>query len=151
MKATGIVRRIDDLGRVVIPKEIRGAESLDDIEELESEMIDRFGEYPEEVASLFQIAEMKVYALLNGVEQIKQTKQEVTILINEEVTNTIDGSKIFQIGSQFGRNVTPGMEGPRLKIVIKIKDYPVSQWLNIAFEMVKGVSKAKKGHENPVN
>ena len=24
MKATGIVRRIDDLGRVVIPKEIRG-------------------------------------------------------------------------------------------------------------------------------
>ena len=25
MKATGIVRRIDDLGRVVIPKEIRSA------------------------------------------------------------------------------------------------------------------------------
>lgn len=24
MKATGIVRRIDDLGRVVVPKEIRG-------------------------------------------------------------------------------------------------------------------------------
>ena len=137
--------------KIEMYKRFRGAESLDDIEELESEMLDRYGEYPEEVASLFQIAEMKVYALLNGVEQIKQNKQEVTILINEEVTNTIDGSKIFQIGSQFGRNVTPGMEGPRLKIVIKIKDYPVSQWLNIAFEMVKGVSKAKKGHENPVN
>ena len=25
MKATGIVRRIDDLGKVVVPKEIRGA------------------------------------------------------------------------------------------------------------------------------
>jgi len=25
MKATGIVRRIDDLGRVVVPKEIRGS------------------------------------------------------------------------------------------------------------------------------
>ena len=24
MKATGIVRRVDDLGRIVIPKEIRG-------------------------------------------------------------------------------------------------------------------------------
>ena len=26
MKATGIVRRIDDLGRVVVPKEIRSSE-----------------------------------------------------------------------------------------------------------------------------
>ncbi|MFL6557856.1 MAG: TRCF domain-containing protein, partial [Bacillus sp. (in: firmicutes)] len=137
--------------KIEMYKRFRGAETLDDIEELESEMVDRFGEYPDEVAALFQIAEMKVYALLNGVEQIKQTKQEVTIIVNEEVTNTIDGSKIFQIGSQFGRNVNPGMEGPRLKIVIKIKDYTTTQWLNIAFEMVKGVSQAKKGHENPVN
>ena len=28
MKATGIVRRIDDLGRVVIPKEIRSIRNL---------------------------------------------------------------------------------------------------------------------------
>ena len=28
MKATGIVRRIDDLGRIVIPKEIRGTGAL---------------------------------------------------------------------------------------------------------------------------
>ena len=35
---------------------------LEDIEELQEEMIDRFGEYPEEVDYLFQIAEMKVYA-----------------------------------------------------------------------------------------
>jgi transcription-repair coupling factor (superfamily II helicase) len=70
--------------------------------------------------------------------------------VNEQVTNTIDGSKIFHIGSQFGRNVNPGMEGPRLKIVIKVKEYKTSQWLNIVFEMVKGLSQAKKGHENPV-
>ena len=29
MKATGIVRRIDDLGRVVIPKEIRRGRKVD--------------------------------------------------------------------------------------------------------------------------
>ena len=29
MKATGIVRRIDDLGRVVIPKEIRRTDNMD--------------------------------------------------------------------------------------------------------------------------
>ena len=32
MKATGIVRRIDDLGRVVIPKEIRRTMRIRDIQ-----------------------------------------------------------------------------------------------------------------------
>lgn len=137
--------------KIEMYKRFRGAETLEDIEELEAEMLDRFGEYPEEVSCLFQIAEMKVYALLNGVEQIKQSKQEVTILVNDQVTNTIDGSKIFKIGSQFGRNVTLGMEGQRLKMVIKVKEYKNSEWLNIAFEMIKGLSLAKRGHENPVN
>jgi transcription-repair coupling factor (superfamily II helicase) len=125
--------------KIEMYKRFRGSETLEDIEELQAEMLDRFGEYPEEVSCLFQIAE------------IKQSKQEVTILVNDQVTNTIDGSKIFKIGSQFGRNVSLGMEGQRLKIVIKVKEYKNSQWLNIAFEMMKGLSLAKRGHENPVN
>lgn len=35
MKATGIVRRIDDLGRVVIPKEIRRTASIREGDPLE--------------------------------------------------------------------------------------------------------------------
>ena len=35
--------------------------TLEDIEELQEEMVDRFGEYPDEVSSLFQIARIKVY------------------------------------------------------------------------------------------
>ncbi|AJK89665.1 MULTISPECIES: AbrB/MazE/SpoVT family DNA-binding domain-containing protein [Lysinibacillus] len=35
MKATGIVRRIDDLGRVVIPKEIRRTLGIDEGDPLE--------------------------------------------------------------------------------------------------------------------
>ena len=35
MKATGIVRRIDDLGRVVIPKEIRRTRRIREGEPLE--------------------------------------------------------------------------------------------------------------------
>ena len=41
MKATGIVRRIDDLGRVVIPKEIRRSLSLSKGDPLEIYVNDR--------------------------------------------------------------------------------------------------------------
>ncbi|WP_040206558.1 transcription-repair coupling factor [Neobacillus jeddahensis] len=136
--------------KIEMYKRFRGVQTLEDMEELQTEMIDRFGEYPNEVAYLFQIAEMKVHALTNGVEQIKQVKQEVTILVYEQITNTIDGSKIFHIGNQFGRNVNPGMEGSKLKVVIKIKEYDTAQWLHIVNEMVKGIPLAKKSKGNPV-
>lgn len=44
MKATGIVRRIDDLGRVVIPKEIRRALRIREGDPLHTTLtpIDRF-------------------------------------------------------------------------------------------------------------
>ncbi|NRD77473.1 transcription-repair coupling factor [Bacillus sp. BRMEA1] len=136
--------------KIEMYKRFRGVESLDEIEELQAEMLDRFGEYPDEVSYLFQVAEMKIYALENGVELIKQSKQDVTILLNEEVTNTIDGSKLFHLGSKYGRAVTPGMEDRKLKIVIKVKDFDTAEWLQIVFEMIKGIPLAKREQENSV-
>ena len=44
MKATGIVRRIDDLGRIVIPKEIRRTRPIREGDPLQTTLtpIDRF-------------------------------------------------------------------------------------------------------------
>nr|WP_263323936.1 transcription-repair coupling factor [Neobacillus sp. Marseille-Q6967] len=136
--------------KIEMYKRFRGLSSLEDIEELQDEMLDRFGEYPEEVAYLFQISEMKVYALLAGVEQIKQTKGEVTILVNERASAKIDGQKVFAISNKYPRMIGLGMEGQKLKMVLKTKGTETSYWLNIAFEMIKGIQEAKKGQENPV-
>ena len=35
---------------------------VEEVDELQDEMLDRFGEYPDEVSYLFLISEMKVYA-----------------------------------------------------------------------------------------
>ena len=45
MKATGIIRRVDDLGRVVIPKEIRRQCHIKEGEPLEI-YVDKLGEMP---------------------------------------------------------------------------------------------------------
>jgi transcription-repair coupling factor (superfamily II helicase) len=136
--------------KIEMYKRFRGILTLEDIEELQDEMKDRYGEYPDEVEYLFQIAEMKVYAILYGVEFIKQMKHEVTISLNEQSSNQIDGQKIFKVSSQFGRMISLGMDGNKLKMVLHIKGIDTAQWLNIAFEMIKGLKVAKKGEKNPV-
>ena len=130
--------------KIEMYKRFRGVESLEDIEELQSEMLDRFGEYPEEVEYLFRVAEMKVYALLAGVESIKQVKQEVAILVNERASSTIDGQKVFAISNKYPRMIGLGMEGQKLKMTLQVKGQNTAQWLNAAFEMIKGLQAAKK-------
>jgi transcription-repair coupling factor (superfamily II helicase) len=136
--------------KIEMYKRFRGVLTLEDIEELQAEMLDRFGEYPEEVDYLFQVAEMKIYALLAGVETIKQAKQEVSIIVNERASSAIDGQKVFAISSKYPRMIGLGMEGQKLKMTLQIKGQEPAYWLNIAFEMIKCLQAAKKGQKNPV-
>ncbi|MBP2242588.1 transcription-repair coupling factor (superfamily II helicase) [Cytobacillus eiseniae] len=130
--------------KIEMYKRFRGAMSLEDIEELNEEMLDRFGEYPDEVSYLFQMTEMKVIGEQIGIEIIKQSKNEVLILLSEKMSANIDGQQIFQKASKYGRTVGLGMEGKKLKIVLHIKGIKQNEWLNIAFEMIRGLEESKK-------
>lgn len=138
----------DGRQKIDMYKRFRGIISLEDVEELQDDMVDRFGEYPVEVSYLFRIAEMKVFAKIEKVEMIKQVKQEVTLLLSEAASSKIDGHKLFQFGTKYGRMISLGMEGHKLKIVLHIKGYEVDKWLSIAYEMIKGLEHAKKENVN---
>jgi transcription-repair coupling factor (superfamily II helicase) len=137
--------------KIEMYKRFRGIETLKDIEELKEEITDRYGEYPLEVETLFKVAELKVYAITAGVETIKQAKQDVNILLSEEGSSRIDGQKVFKISSQFRNAVGLGMEGKKLKIVIHTKAIKNGNWLDITFEMIKGLHDSQKEQENSLS
>ncbi|MFC4323932.1 transcription-repair coupling factor [Litchfieldia salsa] len=130
--------------KIEMYKRFRTISSTEDIEELKEEMIDRFGDYPREVELLFKIAEMKVYAAIEKVESIKQNKQEITILISEAGSQTIDGQKLFLLSNEFGRMISLGMEGSRLKIVLHLKGVSTDKWLEVSQKMIQGLAEVKK-------
>ncbi|WP_163102906.1 transcription-repair coupling factor [Peribacillus alkalitolerans] len=131
--------------KIEMYKRFRGITSIEELEELQEELVDRFGEYPEEVSLLFQIAQIKVFALESGIEIIKQSKQDITILTTEKTTSEIDGQKIFQVSNKFGRKVGLGMDGSKLKMVLTTKGMKAQEWLAILEGLIRGVQDAKKG------
>lgn len=141
----------DGYQKIEMYKRFRSAQTIEDVTELQEEMVDRFGEYPNEVSYLFQIAEIKAYGMLVGVEKVKQVKDEVTILLSEIESTRIDGQKIFEISNQFRRMVGLGMEGNQLKIVLHVKGVDVAHWLQAAFTMIQGLQEAKKDQEKTVS
>mgnify|MGYP003308116707 CR=1 FL=1 len=68
MKATGIVRRIDDLGRVVIPKEIRKVHRIKEGDPLEI-FTDSDGEIILTDIKPFGKKRMDAASYLNGVDK----------------------------------------------------------------------------------
>ncbi|WP_404348721.1 transcription-repair coupling factor [Sutcliffiella horikoshii] len=138
----------DSKQKIDMYKRFRGLESKEDLVELQDEMKDRFGNYPKEVDYLFQVSEMRVYGLKEKVDSIKQTKQELVILLSEEASAIIDGQKLFLLGNEFGRMVSLGMEGKHLKIVIQTKRSATEEWIQVAISMIKGLEKVKKESVN---
>ena len=134
----------DSQQKIEMYKRFRNVATLEDLEELREEMIDRFGDYPHEVGYLFAVAEMKVYARHAKLESIKQTKTDVAIYASEEGTKEIDGAKVFAICSKHGRAVGLGMEGNRLKISIQTSRMQTDDWLAIAADIIKNMESAKK-------
>ncbi|WP_100332739.1 transcription-repair coupling factor [Bacillus xiapuensis] len=134
----------DSQQKIEMYKRFRSVETLEEVSELQEEMIDRFGEYPREVESLFKVAEMKVYATAVQLEKIKQDKDQVFILMTPEGTQRMDGSKVFELCSKHGRAVGLGMENNQLKISIDIKRMEADAWFAIAYDIIKNLEHARK-------
>ncbi|WP_226671275.1 transcription-repair coupling factor [Metabacillus litoralis] len=135
---------VDGRQKIDMYKRFRSISSILELEELQEEMIDRFGEYPVEVGYLFSIARLKVFAMQERVESIKQEKEVISILIEEAASNRIDGQKLFDLSNKYNRIVGLGMEGSRLKMTVATKDLSAERWLNIITELLNGLAQVKK-------
>lgn len=130
----------DGYQKIEMYKRFRGITSFEEIEELQEEMIDRFGDYPEEVAYLFLITEIKIYGNNIKVESIKQIKDQVNVLFQEEQTHKINVKNIVRITQPYGRMIGFGMEDNKLKIVLHTKGIEPAKWLSILHDLFKHIN-----------
>ena len=67
---------IEEYEKISIYKRVMALDTIEDIEELLSEVIDRFGRPPLEVITLFENLKIKVKALEIGIKEIKEIEKE---------------------------------------------------------------------------
>ncbi|WP_099158894.1 transcription-repair coupling factor [Virgibacillus ndiopensis] len=109
----------DEKQKIDMYKRFQTVDNTDDIEELKEELIDRFGDYPEEVANLFIVSSLKMHAKRQKVESISEKNKKIEMLVDENRSQEIDGSKLFTLANTFGRGIQLGTENQKLKISYK--------------------------------
>ncbi len=103
MKATGIVRRIDDLGRVVIPKEIRRTLRIREGEPLEI-FTDREGEII--LKKYSPIGELGAFAK-EYAESLAQAAGHITCIVDKDQIIAVSGGSKKEF---FEKHISPEME-----------------------------------------
>lgn len=90
----------DEGQKIEIYKRIRQLEDEDQYRDLQDDLIDRFGDYPQEVADLLAIGLIKMYAETAQVEEINEDKQRrqhlVKVHFSKQASQEIPAPEIFR-------------------------------------------------------
>lgn len=125
MKATGIVRRIDDLGRIVIPKEIRRTLRIRESDPLEI-FTDREGEII--LKKYSPIGEMSTFAR-QYAESLSQVSGQMTLIADRDQFIAAAGGCRGMMGKEISRELEEAV-GERETILAEKGDknfIPVSE------------------------
>lgn len=76
--------------RLVLYKRIAAAKTVDDLDDLRAELIDRFGLLPEYTKNLFQVTQLKIIASSYGVTRIEMSHKAACLRFAEKPNIDID-------------------------------------------------------------
>lgn len=128
MRATGIVRRIDDLGRVVIPKEIRRNLRLRDGDPLEI-YVDREGEVI--LKKYSPIVELGNFAT-EYADALSESLQTLVLISDRDAVIAVSGgSKKTYQNKSIGSAVEKVMEERQTLLINDVKSFPVSEGVSL--------------------
>lgn len=126
MKATGIVRRIDDLGRVVIPKEIRRTLRIREGDPLEI-FVDRDGEVI--LKKYSPIGELGEFAKEYADSLFEATGHIAAIADRDQIIAISGASKKEYLNKAIGAAVENVMEERRPVMVVETNTHPLFKGL----------------------
>lgn len=120
----------DSMQKIEIYKKVAAIVSLEEAEDLEEELVDRFGDLPAAVRNLLAVARIKVYGSQYMIETIKQRGDDYEIIFNVKQNEHLDGKKLVAVTSRFENRVKV-VSGPQIHLIIKAKGLSPEQSIEL--------------------
>lgn len=129
----------DQRQKIEIYKRIRELSSHDEYVQLQDDLIDRFGNFPDEVADLLTIGLIKYYGEYALIETIKRKDDQVDIVFTKEGTS-LPGEETFRALSDIPLRANVGIEKDKLTVTMRLtKDFEQTtyKWLGYIEKFVQ--------------
>jgi len=144
----------DGMQKIEMYKKFVSARALDEVNDLEEEVEDRFGDIPTEVRNLLTVSRLKAYAIEYGFTEIKQNPAgEIVLKLHENRTKGIDGEKLFAMTREFPNRMKLTAQ---VQVIVTLKSKGLDEQGVLAMlmkfmELYKNVPKLEKPMEDMEN
>lgn len=120
----------DERQKIEMYKRIRQLENQEMYDELEADLLDRFGEYPDEVANLLTVGLIKMNADFALIDKIQKKKQSIYVELSKEGTSAYTIEQLFKALSKTTLKAEISTD-EHLAVTFKLgKDTTVAIWLH---------------------
>lgn len=134
----------DERQKIEIYKRIRELDSQEMFEELEADLLDRFGEYPAEVSHLLTVGQIKMDSDRALVASIRKISDQIVFTLSKVGTKEFSVEQIFEALSATKLKATLGVEKEQMKIKLVIaKKMKQEVWLQEVISFVKALRAQK--------
>ena len=130
----------DERQKIEVYKRIRELESMEALDELQDDLLDRFGEYPDEVAHLLMIGEIKMNADRALFESIRKKEQQMLFTLSKIGTKLYSVEQLFEGLAKTKLKATLGVEKEKMVIRLVIpKEMKPMVWLQEVENFVRAL------------
>ncbi|AVK61845.1 transcription-repair coupling factor [Lactobacillus sp. CBA3605] len=120
----------DERQKIEIYKRIRQLENNDQYLEVQADLIDRFGDYPTEVAGLLAVGKLKMLADDALIEKIQRVDNDLQLTLSQVGTTKLDTKDIFKALAKTKLRATVGIDDDKMKVKLVIQPkMQVADWL----------------------
>ena len=126
----------------------RQIDSREIYEELQEELVDRFGEYPDEVAYLLEIGLLKHFADNALVEKIEKSRFEATVTLEKVANTTYDPQDYFKALAKTSMKASVGEKYGKMTFRFKIENRNSVVLLSEIMNFIEELSKIRDSYEN---
>lgn len=143
----------DSRQKIEMYKKFVAVSSLEDVDDLAEELLDRFGPIPKPVQNLLTISRLRVYALQHHITEISQKNpDEIKLYLHPSQNNNIDGGALFALAGNWSRRV--GLTGgQQIVITVKVKGLQEDEGVQLVEKLLRQFHQVRKdaGTESPVS
>ena len=139
----------DQRHKIEIYKKIRQIDNRVNYEELQEELMDRFGEYPDVVAYLLEIGLVKSYLDKVFVERVERKENKITVQFEKITQRLFLAQDYFKSLSATNLKATIAENKGLMEVVFDVrnkKDYEILEGLLIFGESLLEIKESKEGN-----
>ena len=133
----------DESTKIEIYQKIKNIKTQTEYDDIIDELIDRFGDFPDDVKYLIDLTFLKNLTEPYLVKT-KSTKNTIEFILKEEITQDIDGQKLFEAVHQIGSMIRLAYKENKINIIFDLPAVKRLQWFEYALQLFTNFERFKK-------